>query len=58
MAILFFVRTGLQMIDTLPQKQKMDPEYFAEYREYNTIIDFDLLTKRKDLPTEKMSCSF
>jgi hypothetical protein len=35
MATMFFNGTGLHIIDILPQNQKMDAEYFAEYRTYN-----------------------
>jgi hypothetical protein len=58
MATVFFNVTELNMIDILPQNQKMDAEYFAEHRTYYTIIDFDLLSNRKELPTEKMHCPF
>jgi hypothetical protein len=37
MATVFFNGTGLLMIDILPQNQKMDAEYFAEYRAYSML---------------------
>jgi hypothetical protein len=58
MATVSFNGTGLHMINVLPQNQKMDAEYFADYRAYYAIIGFDLLSNRKELPTEKMRCPF
>jgi hypothetical protein len=58
MASVFFNETGQHAIDILPQSQKMDAEYFAEQRAYYAIIGFDLLSNRKELPTEKMCCLF
>jgi hypothetical protein len=60
MATVFFNGTGLHMIGILPQNQKMDSERFGsiEHRAYYTIIGFDLLSNKKELPTEKMRCPF
>jgi hypothetical protein len=58
MATVCFNCTWLEMIDILPENQKMDAEYFAEHRAYYTIISFDLLSNRKELPTETMHCPF
>jgi hypothetical protein len=52
--IVFFNGAGLYMIDILPQKQKTGAEYFTGHRAYYTIISFDLLSNRKELPTGKM----
>jgi hypothetical protein len=57
METVFFNGTGLHVTDILPQNQKMDAEYFAEHRVYYTI-GFDLLSNRKEFPTEKMRCPF
>jgi hypothetical protein len=58
MATVFLNGTGLHMIDILLQNQKMNAEYFAEHTVYYTIIGFDLVSNRKDLPAEKMRCPF
>jgi hypothetical protein len=58
MAAMFFDRTGLAMIDMLPPTQKMDAEYYTEHRAYYTISGFDILSNRRELPTEKMRYSF
>jgi hypothetical protein len=58
MTARFFNGTRLHRIDIRPQNQKMDAEYFAEHRAYYAIISFDLLSNKKELPTEKMRCPF
>jgi hypothetical protein len=38
--------------------RRWNTEYFAEHRVSHVIIGFDLLSNRKELPIEKMRCSF
>jgi hypothetical protein len=58
MTTVFFNGTGPHMIEILRQNQKMNAKSFALQRPCYTIIGFDLVPNSKELPKEKMRCSF